>query len=278
VVLPTEPLEPPALHDVVVVGNNWAGTATIFDPHTFETITTVDFVPDLDARMKAIDQDPGRATIVRLIRRVAGEGNDQLVDDLFLSKDGRYLFASRPSLGDVVAIDLRTRGIAWRTDVEGFRSDQRRCHPTVRPSSCPQPGHARFMRSKHRGARSSAAVPLATSPTKTLSPRDGARIYHASIGAVFLPVRSGLFKTLKGDRWLQIVETRSIYGKCLGPESTDCHLIRCPDPRHQGYSTCIDMGEKLEHRSGAESAVRPLAVTRDERRAETILGHGKRER
>jgi glucose dehydrogenase len=47
--------------------------------------------------------------VVDGVMYVTSAWSDQLVDDLFLSKDGKRLFASRPSLGDVVAIDLQTR-------------------------------------------------------------------------------------------------------------------------------------------------------------------------
>ena len=110
------------VHDVVLVGNNWDGTATILIPHTLSD-HSLDLVPDLEERMAAINKDRDRAAIVRLNRRVAGEGHDQLVDDLFTSPDGRMLYVSRPSLGDVAAFDLETRERKWRTDVEGFRAD-----------------------------------------------------------------------------------------------------------------------------------------------------------
>ena len=61
--LPAEQLDPNVLHDVVAVGNNWDGTATIFDPHEHTVITTVDIVPDLHDRMKTISEDPERARI-----------------------------------------------------------------------------------------------------------------------------------------------------------------------------------------------------------------------
>lgn len=96
-----------------MVGNNWDGTATIFDPHTRTRITTIDIVPDLEQRLALINQDRERAKIVSLNRRIAGEGHDRLVDDLFTSPDGRFLFASRPSLGDVVAIELATHNVKW---------------------------------------------------------------------------------------------------------------------------------------------------------------------
>jgi hypothetical protein len=263
--LPAEKLDPNALHDVVVVGNNWDGTATIFDPHTYTVITTVDIVHDLRTRMDEIGKDRERATIVRLNRRVAGEGNDQLVDDLFLSKDGRRLFASRPSLGDVVAIDLSTRKCVWRTDVEGFRAD----HAALSPDGRTLLVSATRARKVHAIDTASGEIvggfPSGDEPHENRFSEDGARIYHASIGRVFLPIRSRLFRSLKGDRWLQVVDAKSIHGRCL-PRSTDCHQSQCLDKASDG-SRCIDMGAELEEfgRPGAESAVRPLTVTRDER-------------
>jgi DNA-binding beta-propeller fold protein YncE len=268
--VPSEKPDPDSLHDVVVVGNNWAGTATIFDPHTFSVITTVDVVPDLDARMNVIRQDPERARFVRLNRRVAGEGNDQLVDDLFLSKDGRRLFVSRPSLGDVAAIDLQTRQVVWTRDVLGFRADH---------AMLSKDGN-RLLVSATRARRVHAletnhgeivgGFPSGDEPHESRYSEDGARIYHASIGRVFLPIRSRLLRTLKGDRWLQIVDAKSIEGKCRTEKDPDCRRSNCsasPSKPDESQPVCIDLGEKLEQfgRSGAESAVRPMTVTKDER-------------
>ena len=263
--LPAETLNPNELHDVVAVGNNWDGTATIFDPHTYTVITTVDVVPDLQARIDAIRRDPARARIVRLNRQVAGEGNDQLVDDLFLSNDGRRLFASRPSLGDVVAIDLQTRGVAWRTDVEGYRAD----HAALSPNGETLLVSATRARKVHALETQYGTIvggfPSGDEPHENKFSEDGARIYHASIGHVFLPIRSRLLRRLKGDRWLQIVDAAALRGKCL-PGSTDCSMTDCTDGPG-APAKCIDMGAKLEEfgRAGAESVVRPLALTREER-------------
>ena len=265
VVMPAERIGSNELHDVVAVGNNWDGTATIFDPHTYAVITTVDVVPDLPIRMQAINRDPARARIVRLNRLVAGEGNDQLVDDLFFSNDGQRLFASRPSLGDVVAIDLRSRQVAWRTDVEGYRAD----HAALSPDGETLLVSATRARKVHaietRTGRIVGGFPSGDEPHENNFSPDGARIYHASIGHVFLPIRSRLLRRLKGDRWLQILDAGTIRNRCL-PESKDCHLATCADT--PGASArCIDMGAALDEfgRHGAESAVRPMAVTRDER-------------
>jgi len=271
--IPTHAVGKDELHDVVLVGNNWDGTATIFDPHTFEIIATIDVVPDLKATMAKIEQDPDRARIVRLIRRVVGEGNDQLVDDLFLSKDGRLLFVSRPSLGDVVAIDLETRSIRWQVDVEGFRAD----HAALSHDGQTLLVSATRARKVHAidtaAGRIVGGFASGDEPHENHYSEDDQRIYHASIGRVFLPVRSRLFGRLKGDRWFQIVDANSIKGNCLPPgralpgERTECDPPACTSYSASATPRCIDMGEKLEEfgRVGAESAVRPMAVTRDER-------------
>lgn len=271
------PENPPAadgLHDVVLVGNNWDGTATIFDPHTFNHIATIDVVPDLDKQMAEINKDQRRAAIVRLTRRLAGEGNDQLVDDLFTSKDGRLLFVSRPSLGDIVAIDLETRAIEWRTPVDKFRAD----HAAISKDGKTLLVSATRARKVHAINTATGEIeggfPSGDEPHENHFSDDGERIYHASIGRVFLPVRSRVLPRLKGDRWLQIVDAKSIKGKCMprmpGDQRapSDCEMATCTGA-NGGLKRpkCIDIGQKLEEfgRSGAESAVRPMAVTRDER-------------
>ncbi|MFT5033954.1 MAG: hypothetical protein ACI9OO_001890, partial [Bacteroidia bacterium] len=85
------------LYEAVVVGSNWDGTAEVFDPETFEVLARYNLVPDIEERFKEINDSLYRRIAARFIRYVVGEGNDQLVDDLFPSKDGRYLYVSRPS-------------------------------------------------------------------------------------------------------------------------------------------------------------------------------------
>src|SRR3712207_8112286 len=55
---------------------------------------------------------------------LVGEGNDQFVDDMFSSPDGRFLYVSRPSFADVVGIDLATQRIVWRAKVDGYRRSE----------------------------------------------------------------------------------------------------------------------------------------------------------
>ena len=117
------------LQSAVVVGSNWDGTAEVFDPESFEVLARYNLVPDIDERFAEINDSLYRRIAARFIRTVIGEGNDQLVDDLFPSKDGRYLFVSRPSFADAIALDVTTGEIAWRTKVKGVRSDHAALSP-----------------------------------------------------------------------------------------------------------------------------------------------------
>ena len=104
----------PATRDVLYVGNNWDGTADVVQPRKFKRIARINIIPDIDERMKEIQSDPERYGYFLAIRQAVGEGHDQFVDDMFSSHNGRVLYVSRPSLADVVAINLRTRQIIWR--------------------------------------------------------------------------------------------------------------------------------------------------------------------
>ena len=180
------------------------------------------------------------------------------------------MFVSRPSLGDVVAIDLQTRQIRWQTDIEGFRAD----HAALSNDGKTLLVSATRARKVHAIDTETGTIkggfPSGDQPHESHFSDDNERIYHASIGRIFFPVRSRCFPWIKGDRWLQIVNATDIESRCL-PRSTnardDCSLRRCIDS-HAGIKTpkCIDMKRELEeyNRSGAESAVRPMAVTRAE--------------
>ncbi len=67
------------------------------------------------------------------IRELIGEGNDQLVDDMYSTPDGKLLVVSRPSFRDVVALHTwqgpKTGEIKWRFQVAGQRAD----HMAVSP-------------------------------------------------------------------------------------------------------------------------------------------------
>lgn len=256
--LATRPLEPvgPALapntpvatseadlRSAVVVGSNWDGTAEVFDPETFEILARFNLVPDIEERFAEINGSVYRRGAARFIRHVVGEGNDQLVDDLFPSKDGRYLFVSRPSFADAIALDVLTGKIAWRTKVEGSRSDHAALSPDGRI----------FLISASTGGVVHA-IDTATGeivdnfypgdqPHESNYSKDGQRIYHATIGRVFIPTTARWLDWLKGERRFVIADANTY-----------------------DVLKSVDMREKLEDYGldWVDSAVRPMAVMPDE--------------
>jgi len=232
------------LRDVVVVGNNRDGTADVFDPYTFKLIKRINVVPDREQRMGEIYSGIIRRVKSTFIKNVIGEGHDQLVDDMFTSNDGRYLYVSRPSFADVVAIDVNSGKIHWRTPVEGVRSD----HSAISPDG------KTFLVSAST-ARKVQAIDTATGkiigsfesgdqPHESNYSADGKLIYHASIGKVYVPTTASWLDWIKGDRWFEIVDAKTF--KVLSR---------------------VDMGEKLADAGmpWIDKAVRPMAIAPDGR-------------
>lgn len=115
---------------VFFVGNNWDGTVTVIRPSgNFGKIGVINMVPDRKERLMEIHLNPIKLIAYTYIQATAGEGNDQLVDDMYSTPDGKSVVASRPSFADVVSINIATGKINWRMPVEGFRAD----HMAVSP-------------------------------------------------------------------------------------------------------------------------------------------------
>jgi hypothetical protein len=260
----------PAMRDVMLVGNNWAGTATIVDARTRKLLKTgVDFVPDKAQEIADIRRKPDQLAFYYLIQQGPGEGHDQYVDDMFLTKDGRYVAVSRPSFADVVWIDLakatagRADSIVREQQMDGYRTDHMGVSPDgrrllVSDSTKAQVIEYSMVDETVGGKRVRMGDRLRSFPTgetpheNNFSP-DGKRIYHASIGKVYLPgdqnsvgpVKIGpLHDAIKGDRWYQVVDEKSF------------RILKR-----------WDMGKELAEvgHAGMSSAVRPMAVAPDQR-------------
>ena len=237
------PPESPGTRHVMFVGNNWEGTADIIDMRTFRPLGRINVIPDKEERLAEISMDPVDQAFFLAIRQQVGEGNDQFVDDMFTTHDGRLVAASRPSFKDVVGIDLATKQIVWRFEMEGQRSD----HMGVSPDGTKLLVSDSTANKVHQldlqtGVKTGEFL-SGDSPHESNYSRDGKRIYHASIGRVYTPsdrAELGLARdTTKGERVFQIVDGDSL-----------AILKRW------------DMGEKLREagHEGMESAVRPMAI------------------
>lgn len=198
------------LRRVVFVGNNWEGTATLLDPKDFSELATIDVVPDYDERMAEIAINPVRLGFFLAIRLLIGEGNDQFVDDMYSSNDGRLMVVSRPSFADVVAISLKTGEIVWRFPVAGMRSDHMALSPdgkrVIVSASTGNVVHVlRVADGKEVGQFGSGG-----SPHESTYIDGGKRILHASIGTVYSPFDNpDLPDPLEGERVLQIVDAKT---------------------------------------------------------------------
>ena len=130
---------PTPLRDVMFVGNNWAGTATIVDAHTLRVLRRgVDLIPDKEEELARIFADPAAIAFYFAIQQGPGEGHDQYVDDMFTTTDGRYLAVSRPSFADVAWIDIAKAvagepgAIVHEEQMDGYRTDHMGLSPDGR--------------------------------------------------------------------------------------------------------------------------------------------------
>src|SRR4051794_31120882 len=240
-------LSAPSAHaaprSVLWVGNNGDGTADAVDPVTFKKLAHLNIVPDKEERLTEIMTNPMRFGYFLAIRQLIGEGNDQFVDDMFTSHDGRFLYVSRPSLADVVAFDLSDGHIVWRRPVDGQRAD----HMAISPDG------TRLLVSASTAnvvdvidtadGKIVATIPSGDQPHESNYSRDGNRIYHASIGTVYTPADEPSMDATKGERVFEII---------------DGHTYKVLKK--------IDMGQKLRDAGYKDmsSAVRPMALSPDE--------------
>lgn len=264
----------PDLRDVMLVGNNWAGTATIIDANTRQLLRTgVNFIPDKAQEIADIRKSPDKLAYYYLIQQGPGEGHDQYVDDMFTTNDGRYVAVSRPSFADVVWIDLAkaaaagpggsTDSIVREQQMDGYRTDHMGLSPDGRRLLVSDSTKAQVIEfsmvdetvgSKQIkiGDRLRTFVSGETPHENNYSP-DGTRIYHASIGKVYTPgdeTSAGPVKigpahdALKGDRWYEIVNNSDF-----------------------SIAYRWEMGKELAEAGfpGMSAAVRPMAVAPGQR-------------
>jgi DNA-binding beta-propeller fold protein YncE len=230
---------------IVLIGNNWEGTTDVVDPYTMQRLDRVNVIPDKAEREAEIMMAPDKAAFFALIREQVGEGHNQYNDDVFSSHDGRTIYVSRPSYADVVAIDLKSHEIVWRTPVSGYRAD----HMAISPDGTKLLVSASTANVVHQIDTATGTItgefPSGDSPHENNYSEDGSLIYHASIGRVYLPADSPeADNSSKGKRVFELVDAKTLEVKKQ-----------------------LDMGAKLAEAGfpNMSSAVRPMALAPDER-------------
>jgi DNA-binding beta-propeller fold protein YncE len=235
---------------VMFVGNNWDGTASVVDAHNYRVLKVINVIPDKAQRLQEIYLSPDKLAYYLAIRQAIGQGHDQYVDDMFSTPDGRLVAVSRPSFADVVGIDLATGKIVWRTPMQGYRSDHMAISPDgtriLVSDSTTNVVHELDIRT----GKILRDFPSGDTPHESNYSPDGSLIYHASIGRIYTPTDPSEFcpasDPTKGNQYFQIVDN-----------ATFTVLKRW------------DIGQKLAEAGYPcmSSAVRPMAIAPDQRYA-----------
>ena len=249
------------LRDVMWVGNNWAGTASIVDENSLEVLKRgVNLIPDKEQELAEIRSDPEKLAFYLAIQQGPGEGHDQYVDDMFTTTDGKYLAVSRPSFADVVWIDI-AKAVADQPDsifreqpMDGHRSDHMGISPDGRRLLVSDSTEAQVIEFSMVDETVDGTTLAIGDRTRTFGTgetphennytEDGSRIFHASIGKVYTPGDDPALDVTKGDRWFQIVRNADF-----------------------AITQRWDMGKELAEAGypNMSSAVRPMAIAPDER-------------
>ena len=230
--------------DVVVVSNNWEGTASLVNPHSLKVRKTINVIPDAAERIAEIQADPTATLYFDIIRNLIGEGHNQYVDDGFTSPDGRFVYFSRPSFADVVAIDLKTGRIAWRTRIDGYRADHMALSRKGRRLLVSASTANVIDVIDTRNGAITARIPSGDSPHESNFSEDGKLIYHASIGFVYTDADDPSQDSTKGTRLFEVINARTL------------EVLKT-----------VDMGQKLAEAGypNMSAAVRPIALSPGER-------------
>ena len=194
----------PEKRTVLMVGNNWDGTIDVVNPRTFERIDRLDLAKDY--RNCVESTPPGQAPACTVNNEFASEGNPQLVDDMRVSPNGRKVYVSRPSLGDVAAYNIRTEKRLWRVDVSGERADHMAMSPDGKElvvSSTVDRKVNVIDTSEHRIVDN---IDTGDFPHENEYSEDGELIFNGTIGFVITPTDDEPTGAEKGQRTFTIAD------------------------------------------------------------------------
>ncbi|GAA4899932.1 YncE family protein [Streptomyces coeruleoprunus] len=192
-----------ALRDVVLVGNSADGTVSFLDARTYQTLGTLDVVPDLDEILAGMD--PIRRAAYEVVKQQAG--GDKFVDDAHLSPDGRTLYVSRGNLGDAAAYDVATGRQLWRTHLDGFKADHAALSADGSTFVVSAITAAKAQTLDTATGRITGEFPTGTYPHENIYSADGSLIYNMSIGVTSLPKALDF---LKGTKQVTVADARTL--------------------------------------------------------------------
>lgn len=195
---------------VFFVGNNWDGTVTVIRPSgDFGKIGVINMIPDRKERLKEIHLNPIKLIAYTYIQATAGEGNDQLVDDMYSTPDGPSVVASRPSFADVVSINIKTGKINWRTSVEGFRADHMAVSPDgQRVAVSASSGNVVHVLDIHTG-KELGRFSTGDKPHENIYFDGGNKILNSAIGNVETSMDAQWQDFTKGKRFITIADANT---------------------------------------------------------------------
>ncbi|NUR03955.1 MAG: YncE family protein [Streptomyces sp.] len=196
-----------ALREVLFVGNNWDGTATVLKSSgDFAKVGEINVVPDKAQRIAEINADPIKWIYYTAIRNQVGQGHDQYADDMYSTPDGTSVVVSRPSFADVVSIDLATDRINWRFPVAGYRADHMAVSPdgtkvAVSASTADKVQVLDINTGKELGEFATG-----DKPHENVFTNGGKYIWNMSIGEVTTSLDDPSADWTKGDRHITVVD------------------------------------------------------------------------
>ncbi|MEU9346201.1 YncE family protein [Streptomyces sp. NPDC048278] len=196
-----------SLREVLFVGNNWDGTATVLNSSgDFAKVGQINVVPDKDARITEINADPIKWIYYTSIRNEVGQGHDQYVDDMYSTPDGKSVVVSRPSFADVVSIDLATDTINWRFPVAGYRADHMAVSPDGTKVAVSASTANKVQVLDINTGTELGEFATGDKPHENVFSPDGKYIWNMSIGEVTTSLDDPIWDWTKGDRHITVAD------------------------------------------------------------------------
>jgi YVTN family beta-propeller protein len=187
---------------VLFVGDSGDGTIDMFDATTYAPLGSFSAIPD-----GSTPQDPVQALAYGPLTSKVGIN---YVQDIQLSPDGRTLYVSRGYLGDIVAIDLATHQIEWRTQIQSLRADHAELSPDgtrLFVSALTSDVVEVIDTTTHEPV---GAIPAGDFPhTLGFSP-DGSVVYGGSLGINPLDTATSQTPPTDGRHWLEAINPQTM--------------------------------------------------------------------